>query len=70
MSVVMVNIIWDDDPNREEQERCIAIGDPADFVHLDDDIFYYVEDMEELEGLTNPYNGEDFFVTKIFGGEE
>ena len=69
MTLVQVTIIWDDDPNREELERTIAIGDPSDFVGLDDDIFFYVEDMEELEGLTNPYCGEDFFVTKIGGAE-
>lgn len=69
MTLVQVTIIWDDDPNREELERTIAIGDPANFVGLDDDIFFYVEDMEELEGLTNPYSGEDFFVTKIGDAE-
>jgi hypothetical protein len=57
-----VTIAWKDAPT-EPLDRVICVGDGSHLSEYEDDeIFFYVRDLEELQALANPDNGEDFYI--------
>lgn len=66
--VVRVEVAWKSDWKGFKEEMLICVGDlPKTFT--DDNIFIYCQDEAELDFLTQEDNGEDFYVTNIYGTE-
>jgi hypothetical protein len=63
--IVPVSVIFDDEPATVYPQN-IGIGDPDTFSHDDEEtIFYYVENMAELETLRDINNGNGWHVVEV-----
>jgi hypothetical protein len=62
--LVGVRIVWHDDIGITWHE-VIAIGEDDENNPDDEDIFYYVADMAELETLRDPANGNAWHIVEI-----
>ena len=69
--MVEVAIVWHDDDETKDEgsvwHQVIGIGESDENNPDDEDIFYYVEDMAELESLRDPSNGNEWHIVGIDG---
>ena len=67
--VVAVEVYFHETPKEKEVESICIFPDTevAQTMVPDDQIFYYVKDVEELIKLTDKESGEDFVVCDYFG---
>ena len=65
MPAVSVSIAWHDDEEGLIWHEVIAIGESDENNPDDEDIFYYVADMAELESLRDPANGNEWHIVEI-----
>ena len=63
--MVEVSMIWHDDDEGLIWHEIIAIGEDDENNPNDESIFYYVEDMAELESLRDPANGNEWHIVEI-----
>ena len=64
--IVGVSIVWHDDPEKLVWHEAIAIGYWYNFSdEQDEDIFFYVENMAELEAMRDPENGNGWHIVEV-----
>lgn len=63
--LVGVSIIWHDDDEGLIWHEVICLGEDDENNPDDEDIFYYVADMAELESLRDPDNGNGWHIVEI-----
>ena len=62
--LIGVRIVWHDDIGIT-WHKVICLGESDENDPDDEDIFYYVADMAELESLRDPDNGNGWHIVEI-----
>jgi hypothetical protein len=62
---VAVSIAWHDDEEGLAWHEVIGLGESDENNPDDEDIFYYVADMAELETLRDPNNGNAWHIVDV-----
>lgn len=64
--IVGVSIVWHDDPEKLVWHEAIGVGFAGNFSDKhDEDIFFYVENMAELEAMRDPENGNGWHIVEV-----
>ena len=64
--LVGVSIVWDNDPEKLVWHEVIGVGFYDNFSDdHDEDIFFYIENIAELEGLRVPENGSGWHIVGV-----
>jgi hypothetical protein len=64
--LVGVSIVWDNDPEKLVWHEVIGVGFYDEFSdEHDEDIFYYIENMGDLESLRVPENGSGWYIVGV-----
>lgn len=65
-NVISAEIQWKDGYLGIAEEVLFCIG-KLPKTYTDDNIFFYCDNYHDFQKLTDENNGEDFYITKIFG---